>query len=284
MENSIMEKHVERLRGFLYENINSEIFDSNKALYEAFVIVEKNGKQSDFDIQCFTELLYQCMYRYNCVNGLSAAVKMELPFVIPQNITFEGFCIQMRKYLNTPFENEFIQNDNFRDVFIRFMYKLMNHNSAGGWTFLDFADIESSQKYSKNNAKKLYLSVSNKDLHSFALQLIKKSGEIGLKYDFKVNADSRYRRADNVVIYTSKEDVNNYVAMIEKIKVENPKMDFGLVHLLVKPINEYIGIADIEESGATESHSGVLCDKIIYLRNEAVTFDEFFEEIKVLVS
>ena len=284
MENGIMENHIERLRGFLHKNINSEIFNSNKALYEAFVIVEKDGKNLEFDMRCFTELFYQCMYRYNRVHGLQSIIKKELPFVIPQNISFENFCLKMNEYLKIPFENTIIKNDNFRELCFRCICKLMGHNSIGGWTFLDFADIESSQNYSKNHSKKLYLSVSNKDLHFFALKLIQKADEIGLKYDFKINADSRYQRADNVVIYTSKEDVNNYLKMIGKIKSENQKMDFGLVHLLAKPINEYIGIADIEKKGVTESHSGVLCNKIIELRSEAVTFDEFFEEIKALVS
>ena len=92
--------------------------------------------------------------------------------------------------------------------------------------------------------------------------LLKKCDELGIKYDFKINADDSYRRADNVVIYTSDIDFLKYILALKSIKDEFPNIDFGNPPLLSYNYNEYIGVASIENCKSIYSHSEILCQEI----------------------
>ncbi len=280
-----MNTYFDKLEKFLYDNRNSDIFDNFEELYKAFIKVEKDGKQSKFNYDLQLLLFYKCAYLYNNKNGLQSISKIDLPFSIKQDISFEEFLVEIKKYLNIPYKNSVIQNDNFHDLVIRvIMNKILKHDSMGGWTFINYSVIQGDNKRKEDITKKIYLSIDNKDLHAFALQLLEKCNELGIKYEFKINADDDYRRADNVVIYTSDEDLSKYILLIEQIKDENPNIDYGNAHLLSYNYNEYIGIVPYEGNDSKISHSQNICNEICRLRNnEDISFEHFFENVKLVM-
>lgn len=280
-----MDAHFDKLEKFLYDNINSDIFGSPETLYKAFIKVEESGKQSRFNYDLQLLLFYKCAYLYNNKNGLQSISKIDLPFSIKQDISFDEFLVEIKEGLNIPLKNNIIQNDNFHDLIIRgFMKRILKHDSWGGWTFIEYSAIQGDNQKQEDITKKIYLSIDNKDLHNFALLLLEKCSELGIKYEFKINADDDYRRADNVVIYTSDEDLPKYISLINKIKDENPNIDYGNAHLLAYNYNEYIAIASFEGSDSKISHSQNICSKICTLRNnEDISFEHFFENVKLVM-
>ena len=279
-----MSNYNERLGDFLWENRNSDIFDSPDKLYRGFILVEKDGEQSRFNSTSQLHLLYRCMYNFNKSKGIQTLTNMELPFLIDQNSSFPLFCKKMEEYRKISCAIKYIPNDNVCSRLTRCIRKLVGTNEIGGWTFLNYATIQGDGTSLSELTRKIYLSVDNKDLHDFALDLLEKCDASGVKYDFKVNADERYRRADNVVIYTDDKDFVKYINMIEQIKKEKPGYDFGKAHLLAYKYNDYIGVA-LEEKGSSESHSGALCEKIVELRSNADNgFGFFLDDVVTTVN
>lgn len=273
------------LREKLYAIRNSNVLDDADDLYIELIRVEKNGRQSRFNELMQLNLFYECAYRYNREKGLQSLVKIKLPFEIDKNISFEKFCMEFEKYQETSIPNDLIENDDVKKLVLRAVTnRLLDHSDWGGWTFINYNTIEGEKSESTDLSKKIYISVDNKDLHEFAMLLLKECDERNIKYDFKINADDSYRRADNVVIYTSDEDFKKYINAIKKIKMQNPFIDFGKGHPLAYHYNDYIGVAPIEEKGSNNSYSENICDKIQELRyEENITFDEWFEKSKSFI-
>lgn len=268
----------ENLKSFLWEYRDSNILTNPNKLYEAIIKVEKDGKQSKFDENAKLRLFYELAYRYNEAYGLQTNDKfMKLPFQMPQGISFREFYTGMYRYKQFTINNDIVKNDNFRDRILRGIMRLCRHREWGGWTYIDSSVLQKNCTHRID--KKIYLSVDNKDLHDFALILLEKCDKYGVRYDFKINADDSYRRVDNVVIYTSNDDLSKYIAIIKEIKKQNPSMDFGDAHPLTYHLNDYIGLAS-EENGAAISHSQMICEKICDIRRGARRFNPFFEDVE----
>ena len=270
-----MNLEFDRLRNFLYERRNTDIFENPYDLYKAFILVEKDGKQTKFD-QNNQELLFcEGLYRYHKKYGIQSLVNVPLPYKIDPDMHFSDFCQKLTGYANTPY-----LEDNLYHKLIEKMKDMMGHDPDKGWTKVYSSRLEKDAGHEKET-RRIYLSVDNKDLHEFALRLLVKCDELGIRYEFKINADDSYRRADNVVIYTSDEDFPKYITAIEEIKKDNPNIDFGSANMLAYPFNEYIGVVSKEEDGKGGSHSEIICDEICCLRNhDNLEFDSFYADVE----
>jgi hypothetical protein len=281
-----MNDDFQSLKTFLRREVNGKAFDNSYNLYKAFIIAEKDGKQSKHDPSGYTKFIYECIYRYNKTHGIGNLINHgnKLPFLLERDISFEDFCNKMSEYNRIPFINDIIPNDNYRSFLARSMGWKLRTNGNSDWYSINSQTIDNRSLESKEYSRKIYLSVDNKDLHNFSVELLDKCSELGIDYDFKINGQDAYRRYDNVVIYCSDSEFVKYIQAIEEIKSENTNMDFGEAHLLSYHYNEYIGVAPMEKKGSTESHSEQLCEKIYELREEAEDFEEFYKDVKNLIS
>lgn len=275
-----MEIVFSRLKDFLYERRNSDIFDSTGKLYKEIVSVQKEGEASSFYYPAQLEFLYRVAYRCHKAQGLQSIVNISLPFDIASNISFSDFCLEMEKYQKEACPSEVVPDDTLHNRIIRGVNRSLKKPTNDGWAFLEKDKIEGSVS-EESLDRKIYLSVDNKDLHSFASLLLDKCDNFGIQYQFKINADDTCRRADNVVIYTSDKDFLNYISAIKDIKQECPYIDFGQAHLLAYPYNDYIGVASIESDDSIISYSQNLCEEICRLRaEEEISFDHFFQNVQ----
>ncbi len=274
-----MDTNFDRLKEFLYNERNSDIFDNSDKLYKAFICVEKDDEQLPFNDNLMFILFYECAYRINRATGIKKILK-NISFEINQGCSFEDFCAEMCKSKNIPAPSKILPNDTVHERIIRRIKKLLNHDY--GWTRIYYSTIQNEQP--KNDlTRKIYLSIDNYNLHYFSILLLKLCDKLEIKYNFKIDAEDKHRRSDNVVIYTSDEDFFKYIFAIKSIKNQFPKINFGVPNLLAYSYNEYIGVATIEDNDSTISRSQILCNEICHLRDEAVNFESFFENIKSLM-
>ncbi len=160
------------------------------------------------------KLFYECAYRYNKTGNLKKYLK------ISSKCSFADFYNFMQNLKNVSIRSA-IPNDTAHNLIIRKIKRILKHDEIGRWTFIDFSVIQNEEK-EDDSSLKIYLSIDNKNLHFFAITFLKLCEEIGIKYNFKINADDRYRRADNVVIYTNIAVFFQYIYVIESIKKQNP--------------------------------------------------------------
>lgn len=271
--------NFDKVKQFLYDQRNSDILDDSRVLYKEIVLVEKDKDASSFYYPAQLQLLYGIAYRYHKSKGLQSFLNSSLPFVIDSNISFSDFCVELEQYKNIPCSSDIVPGDNLYRRIMRGTNRSLHKLLSEGWDFVEKEKIEGTKKNKLD--KKIYLSIDNKDLHSFASLLLDKCDNKEIQYCFKINANDQYRRADNVVIYTSDKDFLDYVSIIDSIKEECPYMDFGEAHLLTYPYREYMGVAPIEKENTTYSYSSLLCEEICRLRSEEeISFDHFFENVK----
>lgn len=282
-----MDLEFSDLRIFLYKNRNSDVFDAPYNLYVDMTFIEKNGNQTRFNPENQELLFCACLYRYHKKRGMESLVEVPLPYEIDPNLCFIEFYDQLSQYFKYPYPDSNLLDDNFYDKLIEEIKKVLTHDSNRGWTRIYSSKIEGNVDTSKES-RKIYLSIDNKDLHEFALRLLEKCDDFGFHYEFRINADDNYRRADNVVIFTSDEDFPKYIRAIEEIKLESQDMDFGNAYMLSYPYNEYIGVVTKEKSNTYGSLSEVICDEICCIRNRKTkdsknfftSFEPFFGEVK----
>ncbi len=268
-----------RLKDFLYERRNSDVLDYPNSLYKEIVIVEKDLEQPSFYYPAQLQFLYECAYLYNKEQGLQSIMNVPLPNVISSDISFSDFCLKMGEYQHISCPSKIVPDDTLHNRILRRVSNSFKNPMNDGWLFIN-ANTVKGVNTEESLDRKLYLSVDNKDLHYFSTLLLEKCNDMGIEYDFKINNVSKYKRADNVVIYTSDYDFLKYISVIEDIKNSNPQIDFGEPNLLSYPYHEYIGVAPVERENSSNSYSQVLCDKICRLRaEEEISFDHFFENV-----
>lgn len=274
--------NFDRLHKFLFDNKNSDILEDDYRLYKSIVSVEKDGAQSSFDKKFYWDLFFNCAYQYHIRGGFDNC-KWSSYYNIKRDISFDDFRREFYNYSKVATPNAVIENDTMFDLFRRHFLRVTGSN-GDSWHYYDRAIIEGTNFEPDINTQKIYLSVDNKDLHNFALQLLNKCDDLGINYDFKINSDDSFRRCDNVVIYATDDEFSKYVLAIEAIKKENPNMDFGSGHILAYNYNDYISVAPCENISSKESHTSSICKEICDIYSSDKNFSRFCDKIDFLMS
>ena len=113
-------------------------------------------------------------------------------------------------------------------------------------------------------AAKLYISLDNKYIHSFGAELLEycvKNDRYDL--EFKINGDADINRRDNVFIYCTDKNKDEYIKITQDILSKHPEYEYNSPQLLGIPCGEYIYYGMDPADTPDKSYSGRFCDIII---------------------
>lgn len=196
------------------------------------------------------------------------------------------FCTQLEKYKSYEFQNSILQGDTYYDLIFR---ALVNRNrviKSDGWKAIQKSNLENTENsLNKNFAYKIYLPIANESLELFSMRFLAKCSGKNVDYDFKINDNSSISRSDNVVIYATNENFDDYIKIIEDV-IKNDsriKINYEQQHLLAYPYNDYVSIAPyIDYKG--ESFSSIICNEICNLRKQSLSFEDFYQSVVMMIS
>ena len=128
--------------------------------------------------------------------------------------------------------------------------------------FKHWIQIESNVAKKNTRNIKLYLSIDNSSLYSFANKFLLASLNQDLKdFSFKVNNNQSINRRDNVVIYCNEENIGTYIKIVQEVIKENPNFIFNSPHLLGIPYDNNI-FCGVDYENGNISYTDRLCETI----------------------
>jgi len=129
---------------------------------------------------------------------------------------------------------------------------------------------------------KIYLSVDNSTLHMFINDLM--ISTVDKNYNdlsFKINSNEDINRRDNVVIYCTKENLNEYIDLIKSVIETNPDIKFNAPHLLGIPVTEKISVG-VDFDGGKVSFTEGICDNISKGLNNGKTPEDIVSILEMM--
>lgn len=277
-----MEKHSEKLKNKLLEIYSQPNLNADE-LYNFIIYKQCN---QDIESKYNSYLNNLCLYLYYKNNSLQTLTKNVLPFELERGLSFDLFCTQLEKYKSYEFQNSILQGDTYYDLIFR---ALVNRNrviKSGGWKAIQKSNLENTENNLNDNfAYKIYLPIANESLELFSMRFLAKCSGRNVDYDFKINDNSSISRSDNVVIYATNENFNDYIKIIEDV-IKNDsriKINYEQQHLLAYPYNEYISIAPYTDYKG-ESFSSIICNEICELRKSCTSFDDFYNNVVRMIN
>lgn len=258
----------------LIEAINSSELDYLD-MYKKVNVIEK--QKTNFDVESYQEIVYLQMYMFHLKNGINNLSKdKNIPELFPKKISYGQFKMELEKYKNIKYKNDILPGiDNLFQEIIRLAnFKLLDR---GCWTKIYSSSVSGEVE---KEFGKLYVSVDNSCLYQFACLLFANclKNEI-YNYEFKVNNDEEINRTDNMVIYFTKENLNDYLHIIDELKQIYPDFKLNYSHILGKEISSGVVIAKDYKDGS--SFTEKVCKTILELRKkgyDAETIANLIEE------
>ena len=233
------------------------------------------GEQNIEGLEQFCKLIYTDWYNRLTKNNakLTGTYKIVSDALL-QYVMFKPENVEKQQSA-TPFYNFFLRGYNkyFKGTGTS-LAKLQEskgliqgeNEGIGGDDFLHVFGYEITEKQRQKEDARLYLNLKAKNIPLFAIEAYNKCKELQLPFYFKFGLQDN--RNDPFLFYTSYEDLPKYIAVIEEIKRENPKLLEGteLISKNLGVLNGYIGYG---EEPLIKSESG---DKYSYnsLRKECV--------------
>lgn len=260
----------------IIDNFNG---DENK-LYDAINYIDMPS--NEFIVKDYYELIFRNMYLYHQLYGIeNISSKCPLPFIIDRNVSYQSFKIQLEKYKNYTLKIDSLPGiKNYFDNILRLSASKLLDMGDWEWTRIF------SSKITRKNVEiigKIYISIDNKDLYRFANLLFTKCLENGLvDYEFKVNNNDSKTRRDNVVIFFTSKNFEQYVSLINQIITENPDITINSPHLFGYAINDNIVVGKDYENG-TQSFTKQICYAISELKKEGMRTEKIIEYINSLL-
>ena len=231
-------------------------------LYEKMIIIDK--KSTNFNDLYYNEIVYLSMFLYHIKFGIDDLSKNGIiPKLFGNVNSYEEFKNLLDEYKKIEFHNDLLPNETnmFQEIWRLAESKLLSRDS---WTKIYSSSI---YKNDVNVDGKLYISIDNKDLYQFACLLMTKSLKAGINnFEFKVNNEQSINRRDNVVIYFTKENLNQYLEVIDLIFKENPSIHINDGHLCGYTLRNGVSLAKDYEDGS--SFTEKICNTIISLKNK----------------
>ncbi len=276
-----MEKYFERLKSKLLEIYQAKDLDADY-IYN-MIISESEGKniKSNFS----EDLNNLCLYLYYKENDLQALTKSELPFNIEKGLDFKDFCEWLNKYKLYYSFSELIKDDNYYDLISRALSNRGKVIESFDWKSFQKDRLENkTSTTSPNFSYKIYLPIANDSLEYFALRLLGKCVGKNIDYDFKINNNPNISRSDNVVVYASDENFNDYINVINSILENgNITLNESQQHLLAFPYSKGISVAPYIDNGK-ESFSSIVCNRIFELKNSSSSFEDFYSQVTSMMN
>lgn len=277
-----MERYSENLKNKLLEIYSQPNLDADD-LYK-FIIYKKCNQDIKSKYNSYLNNL--CLYLYYKTSNLQALTKIVLPFELERGLSFDLFCVQLEKYKLYEFQNSFLQRDTYYDLIFR---ALVNRNrviKSDGWKAIQKNNLENTKNnLNENFAYKIYLPIANESLELFSMRFLAKCNGRNVDYDFKINDDPSISRSDNVVVYATNENFNDYIKIIEDI-IKNDsriKINYDQQHLLAYPYNDYISIAPYIDN-KFESFSSIICNEICNLCRQGLSFEDFYQNVVMMIN
>ncbi len=275
-----MEKYFERLKNKLLEIYQAKDLDAD-SIYN-MIISESEGKNINSN---FSEALNNlCLYLYYKENDLQSLTKNELPFNIEKGLDFKDFCEWLNKYKLYSFSG-LIKDDNYYNLISRALSNRGNVIESFEWKAFHKDRLENkTSTTSPNFSYKIYLPIANDSLEYFALRLLGKCVGKNINYDFKINNNPNISRSDNVVVYASAENFNDYINVINSILENgNITLNENQQHLLAFPYRKGISVAPYIDNG-NESFSSIVCNRIFELKNSSSSFEDFNSQVAAMMN
>jgi len=121
---------------------------------------------------------------------------------------------------------------------------------------------------------RLYINCSKQDVIKFSRMFAEACRTQGLTFDFKY-ACSSSKRSDQIVIYSNISSLNEYIQILQDIKLHSPEMveRCGAPPLLTATLDDWIGIGE-EPSDSRKSYTEVRANIIKQALSKFETFDD----------
>lgn len=244
----MQKKQEQRITDFIINGTNLEF---NFFKQKSFISPTYSEQEELYDY-----LMYVAVknYDFNIKDNCSIA-KIPNDFLKDCN-SFEEARVAIKK-LGEKLKEEIVYNEIFekeetlQNVFYRVKSNLTWHPIGGGEKFLSSQLVKTDE----NHTHRVYVPCDSQFLYKFARILIEKTVKSSINFEFKVmNVMENRNGADNIVIYSTKENVNNYIRIINEISIENPEITFCTPHMFGYLVSDYISVAP--ELGGRNSYSG----------------------------
>lgn len=276
-----MNSHLDKLKNKLLEIYLHPKLNADE-LYN-FIIYKKCNQIIKSKYTSYLNNL--CLYLYYRNNNLQSLTKNVLPFELEKGLPFDLFCIQLEKYKLYKIQDSIINEDTYYDLIFR---SLINRNriiKVNGWKAIQKNNLENSENsLNESFSYKIYLPIANESLELFSIIFLAKCIKKNVAYDFKINDNQTISRSDNVVIYATSENVDDYIKIIEAV-IKNDsriKINYDQQHLLAYPLNDFISIAPYIDYN-NESFSSIICNQICELLKKNLTFEVFYQSVLTII-
>lgn len=121
---------------------------------------------------------------------------------------------------------------------------------------------------------RLYVNLAKQDIIDFANIFVDKCDEKGLNYYFKYCIKDESKRSDELIIYSTLKDINEYIGILDEISKEKPEIleRCGLPPILTGKIDNWIGMGD-EPIKQEESYTKLRSDAIYRAIGSVLSID-----------
>ncbi len=247
-------------------------------LYKKINILDNNNKFSDL---YYKELIYICLYIYHKEYGIDKLSKNgNIPVLFTKVNSYKDFKNKLEEYKKIEFHNDLLPDiTNIYEEILR-LGKSKIEDCDFHWT-----RIYSTNIYNKeiDIDGKIYISVDNKDLYKFACIFLAECLSSGINdYEFKLNNEDTINRTDNVVIYFTYENINKYLDVIEKIKLEYPNIQLNQSQMLGEEVSKGVAIGRDYKDGSSFTEKA--CKTIIELKKNGYSTDDIVSLVNEAIS
>lgn len=243
-------------------------------LYTKIIVINK--EKTKFDKMYYDEIVYMSLFLFHLESGIENLSKRN---IIPKKFgkvsSYEEFKSLLEDYKNIPYSSEYTPqiSNLYEEIWRLAELKLLSRD--------DWTKMYASSIYSKELKEdgKIYLSVDNESLYQFATLLASTCLRKGMRdFEFKVNNNEEINRRDNIVIYFTNENLNDYLEIINEIKETHLELKFNQSHLLGYELDNHVIIAKDYKDGS--SFTEKICKTIISLKQNGYTPEQITDLVE----
>lgn len=147
-------------------------------------------------------------------------------------------------------------------------------NNQLGWYTFQSSQLTNNGGYGKNEiSHRFYINANAKVIAQFSEKLIKEFENRKLPFYFKINTSHIQGPKDFIVIYSSSNELENTIDVLNEVAINNPKLisQINRPHEFTKNIDNWIGYAqENKQLQGKESFTGLMSDNISQVLVESV--------------
>ncbi len=136
-----------------------------------------------------------------------------------------------------------------------------NHNHPGILSFFIDSEMFNNKEYSACPDVRFYLNIGGEDIYKFTEEYVRMALESGIEFYVKVLDAERNssERVERLVIYSTFDEMQKNLNILNKIKAENPDMDYKKPPITAATIDSWIGFGS-EPKGKDSSYNSDRAD------------------------